>query len=66
MNHLLDRFIYRVTQASEEKSFHLLTFIQPQIDADRLYDELISTNRVEFRWNRDLRDSVLPYGPRKL
>jgi DNA-binding LacI/PurR family transcriptional regulator len=47
MNHLLDRFIYRVTQASEEKSFHLLTFIQPQIDADRLYDELISTNRVD-------------------
>jgi DNA-binding LacI/PurR family transcriptional regulator len=47
MNHLLDRFIYRVTKAAEEKSFHLLTFIQPQTNADRLYDELISTNRVD-------------------
>jgi DNA-binding LacI/PurR family transcriptional regulator len=47
MNHLLDRFIYRVTMAAEEKGFHILTFIQPQVDAYKVYDDLISTNRVD-------------------
>lgn len=47
MNNLLDRFIYRVTIAAEEKGFHLLAFIQPQEDAARVYDDLISTNRVD-------------------
>ncbi len=47
MNNLLDEFIYRVTLAAEEKHYHLLTFIQPQEDAERVYDELISTNRVD-------------------
>lgn len=47
MNNLLDQFIYRVTAAAELRSYHLLTFIQPQKDADKVYDELISTNRVD-------------------
>lgn len=47
MNHLLDRFIYRVTRVAEQQGFHLLTFIQPQANADRVYDDLISTNRVD-------------------
>lgn len=47
MNNLLDRFIYRVTMAAENQGFHLLTFIQPQENADKVYDELISTNRVD-------------------
>jgi DNA-binding LacI/PurR family transcriptional regulator len=47
MNNLLDQFIYRVTMAAEAEHYHLLTFIQPQEDAERVYDELISTNRVD-------------------
>lgn len=47
MNNLLDRFIYRVTMAAEKQGFHLLTFIQPQENADKVYDDLISTNRVD-------------------
>lgn len=47
MNNLLDEFIYRVTMAAESEHYHLLTFIQPQEDAERVYDELISTNRVD-------------------
>lgn len=47
MNNLLDEFIYRVTMAAEAEHYHLLTFIQPQEDAERVYDELISTNRVD-------------------
>jgi len=47
MNNLLDEFIYRVTFAAEAQGFHLLTFIQPQEDAERVYDQLISTNRVD-------------------
>lgn len=47
MNNLLDQFIYRVTTAAEAQRYHLLTFVQPQEDADRVYDELISTNRVD-------------------
>jgi DNA-binding LacI/PurR family transcriptional regulator len=47
MNNLLDRFIYRVTMAAEQKKFHLMTFIQPQVNAASVYDELISTNRVD-------------------
>lgn len=47
MNNLLDRFIYRVTLAAEAEHYHLLTFVQPQEDAERVYDELISTNRVD-------------------
>ncbi len=47
MNNLLDEFIYRVTFAAEAQHFHLLTFIQPQEDAEGVYDELISTNRVD-------------------
>lgn len=47
MNNLLDEFIYRVTMAAEAHEYHLLTFIQPQEDADRVYDDLISTNRVD-------------------
>ena len=47
MNNLLDRFIYRVTIAAEAQGFHLLTFIQPQKNAERVYDDLISTNRVD-------------------
>ncbi len=47
MNNLLDRFIYRVTMSAEEEGFHLLTFIQPQENAEKVYDDLISTNRVD-------------------
>lgn len=47
MNNLLDRFIYRVTMAAEEHGFHLLTFIQPQQNADQVYENLISTSRVD-------------------
>lgn len=47
MNNLLDEFIYRVTMAAEACDYHLLTFIQPQEAADRVYDDLISTNRVD-------------------
>lgn len=47
MNNLLDEFIYRVTATAETHSYHLLTFIQPQKDAETVYDELISTNRVD-------------------
>lgn len=47
MNNLLDEFIYRVTMAAERQHYHLLTFIQPQEDADKVYDTLISTNRVD-------------------
>ncbi len=47
LNNLLDEFIYRVTIAAEAQHYHLLTFIQPQEDAERVYDELISTNRVD-------------------
>ena len=36
MNNLLDEFIYRVTIEAESKQFHLLTFIQPQEDAERV------------------------------
>ena len=47
MNNLLDRFIYRVTMAAEAHNYHLLTFIQPQENADQVYETLISTNRVD-------------------
>ncbi|MBI5960738.1 MAG: substrate-binding domain-containing protein [Chloroflexi bacterium] len=47
MNNLLDRFIYRVTMAAEEHHYHLLTFIQPPENADQVYDNLISTSRVD-------------------
>ncbi|MFN8530584.1 MAG: LacI family DNA-binding transcriptional regulator [Anaerolineae bacterium] len=47
MNNLLDEFIYRVTMAAEAEHYHLLTFIQPQEDAEQVYDQLISTNRVD-------------------
>ncbi|MCA9905859.1 MAG: LacI family DNA-binding transcriptional regulator, partial [Anaerolineae bacterium] len=47
MNNLLDEFIYRVTASAETHGYHLLTFIQPKEDADKVYDELISTNRVD-------------------
>ncbi len=47
MNNLLDRFIYQVTMAAEERHFHLLTFVQPQANADLVYESLISTSRVD-------------------
>jgi DNA-binding LacI/PurR family transcriptional regulator len=47
MNNLLDRFIYRVTQAAEKLGFHILTFVQPKDDAAQVYEELIATNRVD-------------------
>ncbi len=47
MNNLLDRFIYRVTTAAEAHHYHLLTFIQPPENADQVYDNLISTSRVD-------------------
>jgi LacI family transcriptional regulator len=47
MNDLLDRFIYRVTMAAEAHGYHLLTFIQPQENADQVYENLISTSRVD-------------------
>lgn len=47
MNSLLDRFIYQVTLASEERNFHLLTFVQPKINAYKVYETLISTNRLD-------------------
>ena len=47
MNSLLDRFIYRLTMATEARGFHLLTFIQPQANPDMVYEDLISTNRVD-------------------
>jgi len=47
MNNLLDRFIYRVTMAAEAQHYHILTFIQPQENADLVYENLISTTRVD-------------------
>jgi DNA-binding LacI/PurR family transcriptional regulator len=47
MNTLLDEFIYRVALATESEGYHLLTFIQPQERVERVYDDLISTNRVD-------------------
>jgi LacI family transcriptional regulator len=47
MNNLLDRFIYRVTTAAEARHYHLLTFIQPSENADQMYENLISTSRVD-------------------
>ena len=47
MNNLLDRFIYRVTMTAEERGFHMLIFVQPKIDADKVYETLISTNRLD-------------------
>ncbi len=47
MNFLLDRFIYRTTQEAEAHDYHILIFIQPRENADRIYDDLISTNRVD-------------------
>ncbi|MBN2303612.1 MAG: substrate-binding domain-containing protein [Anaerolineae bacterium] len=47
MNNLLDRFIYRVTMAAEAHEYHLVTFIQPQEHADRVYEQLFATNRVD-------------------
>jgi DNA-binding LacI/PurR family transcriptional regulator len=47
MNNLLDRFIYRVTMAAESHQYHLLTFIQPQQDADLTYETLLTTSRVD-------------------
>ncbi|HRF98656.1 MAG TPA: LacI family DNA-binding transcriptional regulator, partial [Aggregatilineales bacterium] len=47
MNTLLDEFIYRVALSTEAEGYHLLTFIQPQEGVERVYDELISTNRVD-------------------
>jgi DNA-binding LacI/PurR family transcriptional regulator len=47
MNTLLDEFIYRVTLAAEAENNHILIFIQPQEQADQVYDDLISTNRVD-------------------
>jgi LacI family transcriptional regulator len=47
MNNLLDRFIYRVTTAAEAYHYHLLTFIQPSENAGDIYENLISTSRVD-------------------
>jgi DNA-binding LacI/PurR family transcriptional regulator len=47
MNNLLDRFIYRLTTAAESENYHILTFIQPQENAEGVYDNLISTGRVD-------------------
>lgn len=47
MNSLLDRFIYRVTTAAEAYHYHLLTFIQPSENAGEVYENLISTSRVD-------------------
>jgi DNA-binding LacI/PurR family transcriptional regulator len=47
MNNVLDRFIYRVTMAAEAHNHHLLTFIQPQQDADLTYETLLNTARVD-------------------
>ena len=47
MNNLLDRFIYRVTAAAETHNQHVLTFLQPQENADRVYENLISISRVD-------------------
>lgn len=47
MNNLLDEFIYRVTTAAEANNYHLLTFTQPQENADQVYETLISTSRVD-------------------
>jgi LacI family transcriptional regulator len=47
MNYVLDRFIYLVTAAAEAQHYHLLTFIQPQSGADRVYETLIATSRVD-------------------
>jgi LacI family transcriptional regulator len=47
MNNLLDRFIYRVTTEAEARHHHILTFIQPQENADQVYETLISTTRVD-------------------
>lgn len=47
MNNLLDRFIYRLTTAAEEDHYHLLTFVQPQENAEQVYENLISTGRVD-------------------
>lgn len=47
MNVLLNQFIYRLTAAAEAYKHHLLTFIQPQDDASAVYENLLTTTRVD-------------------
>lgn len=47
MNNLLDFFIYSVTTAAEANNYHILTFTQPATNAYQVYEDLISTSRVD-------------------
>jgi DNA-binding LacI/PurR family transcriptional regulator len=47
MNYLLDRFIYRLTTVAQTHHYHILTFVQPQDEADQEYEDLISSSRVD-------------------
>ena len=47
MNNVLNHFIYRITTAAEAHKYHLLTFIQPQQEADLVYENLLTTSRVD-------------------
>ncbi len=47
MNPLLDKFIYSVTTAAEANHYHILTFTQPPENAHQVYEELITTSRVD-------------------
>jgi DNA-binding LacI/PurR family transcriptional regulator len=47
MNSLLDYFIYSVTSAAEANNYHILTFTQPAQNADQVYEDLITTSRVD-------------------
>lgn len=47
MNNLLDYFIYSVTSAAEANNYHILTFTQPATNAHKVYEDLISTSRVD-------------------
>jgi DNA-binding LacI/PurR family transcriptional regulator len=47
MNNVLNQFIYRITTAAEAHKYHLLTFIQPQQEADLVYENLLASSRVD-------------------
>lgn len=44
---LMDRFIYYLAQAAEARQYHLVTFTHPYEDSVRVYNELISSGRLD-------------------
>ncbi len=47
MNTILNQFIYRLTTVAEQSKYHLLTFIQTQDNAGAVYENLLTTSRVD-------------------